>query len=165
LRAEQRSALPESYCKPPETRQKIPRNTLILRENGTGWGGRIRTYGTRYQKALPYHLATPQLCGGNYDVWPGSARAKIQKMSPRPDFFLRRELPPGEALICELRSSDRSRRPAVLCGSPRPDRQRLRAAQPQIQGFRRPQPNWVCWRRRAPGPSRHCPESPGRRSL
>ena len=26
-----------------------------------GWGGRIRTYGTRYQKALPYRLATPQL--------------------------------------------------------------------------------------------------------
>tara|TARA_B100001093_G_scaffold183380_1_gene176021 strand:+ start:685 stop:870 length:186 start_codon:yes stop_codon:yes gene_type:complete len=25
-----------------------------------GWGGRIRTYGTRYQKALPYRLATPQ---------------------------------------------------------------------------------------------------------
>ena len=25
-----------------------------------GWGGRIRTYGTRYQKPLPYHLATPQ---------------------------------------------------------------------------------------------------------
>jgi hypothetical protein len=25
----------------------------------TGWGGRIRTYGTRYQKALPYRLATP----------------------------------------------------------------------------------------------------------
>ena len=30
-------------------------------ENDTaGWGGRIRTYGTRYQKPLPYHLATPQ---------------------------------------------------------------------------------------------------------
>ncbi len=28
---------------------------------GVGWGGRIRTYGTRYQKPLPYHLATPQL--------------------------------------------------------------------------------------------------------
>ena len=28
---------------------------------GVGWGGRIRTYGTRYQKALPYRLATPQL--------------------------------------------------------------------------------------------------------
>ena len=28
-----------------------------------GWGGRIRTYGTRYQKALPYRLATPQLRG------------------------------------------------------------------------------------------------------
>ena len=26
-----------------------------------GWGGRIRTYGTRYQKPTPYHLATPQL--------------------------------------------------------------------------------------------------------
>ena len=29
----------------------------------TGWGGRIRTYGTRYQKPLPYHLATPQRAG------------------------------------------------------------------------------------------------------
>lgn len=26
----------------------------------SGWGGRIRTYGTRYQKPLPYLLATPQ---------------------------------------------------------------------------------------------------------
>lgn len=25
-----------------------------------GWGGRIRTYDTRYQKPLPYRLATPQ---------------------------------------------------------------------------------------------------------
>ena len=25
-----------------------------------GWGGRIRTYGTRYQKPMPYRLATPQ---------------------------------------------------------------------------------------------------------
>lgn len=29
-----------------------------------GWGGRIRTYDTRYQKPLPYHLATPQLWQG-----------------------------------------------------------------------------------------------------
>lgn len=29
----------------------------------TGWGGRIRTYGARYQKPVPYHLATPQQCG------------------------------------------------------------------------------------------------------
>ena len=28
-----------------------------------GWGGRIRTYGTRDQNPLPYRLATPQhLC-------------------------------------------------------------------------------------------------------
>ena len=26
----------------------------------TGWGGRIRTCEWRHQKALPYHLATPQ---------------------------------------------------------------------------------------------------------
>ena len=26
-----------------------------------GWGGRIRTYGTRDQNPMPYHLATPQL--------------------------------------------------------------------------------------------------------
>ncbi len=32
----------------------------------TGWGGRIRTCGTRYQKPLPYHLATPQPCGATY---------------------------------------------------------------------------------------------------
>ena len=30
-----------------------------------GWGGRIRTYDTRYQKPMPYHLATPQyFCPG-----------------------------------------------------------------------------------------------------
>ena len=31
----------------------------------SGWGGRIRTYDTRYQKPLPYHLATPQRCPGH----------------------------------------------------------------------------------------------------
>lgn len=30
-----------------------------------GWGGRIRTYGTRDQNPLPYHLATPQRF-----IWP-----------------------------------------------------------------------------------------------
>ena len=37
-----------------------------LRSSGfgkNGWGGRIRTYGTLYQKQLPYRLATPQRCG------------------------------------------------------------------------------------------------------
>ena len=32
--------------------------TYLLKENG--WGGRIRTYGTRDQNPLPYRLATPQ---------------------------------------------------------------------------------------------------------
>jgi hypothetical protein len=34
-----------------------PRDLLDLE---VGWGGRIRTYDTQYQKLLPYHLATPQ---------------------------------------------------------------------------------------------------------
>ena len=34
---------------------------------GNGWGGRIRTYGTLYQKQLPYRLATPQQWRDVYD--------------------------------------------------------------------------------------------------
>src|SRR5512139_4347355 len=30
------------------------------REDSVGWGGRIRTCECRYQKPVPYHLATPQ---------------------------------------------------------------------------------------------------------
>ncbi len=33
-----------------------------MRNLNFGWGGRIRTYGTRDQNPMPYHLATPQLC-------------------------------------------------------------------------------------------------------
>lgn len=49
-------------------------------EGGAGWGGRIRTYGTRYQKALPYRLATPHQQGGGYDKLRGAS-------SPRSHFF------------------------------------------------------------------------------
>ena len=31
----------------------------------SGWGARIRTWECRYQKPVPYHLATPQLRGGH----------------------------------------------------------------------------------------------------
>jgi hypothetical protein len=41
-------------------------NTSGIRKNA-GWGGRIRTYGTCYQKALPYRLATPHQRGIEYD--------------------------------------------------------------------------------------------------
>ena len=34
---------------------------------GSGWDGRIRTYGTLYQKQLPYHLATSQQWRDVYD--------------------------------------------------------------------------------------------------
>ena len=33
---------------------------ICLLKDYDGWGGRSRTYDARYQKALPYHLATPQ---------------------------------------------------------------------------------------------------------
>ena len=32
----------------------------LLSLSRDGWGGRIRTYGTRDQNPLPYRLATPQ---------------------------------------------------------------------------------------------------------
>ena len=32
----------------------------MLLKSRSGWGGRIRTYGTRDQNPLPYRLATPQ---------------------------------------------------------------------------------------------------------
>ena len=35
---------------------------LNVTDAKNGWGGRIRTYDTRYQKPMPYHLATPQFC-------------------------------------------------------------------------------------------------------
>jgi hypothetical protein len=38
----------------------IRKRSKRKRECKTIWGGRIRTSDTRYQKPLPYHLATPQ---------------------------------------------------------------------------------------------------------
>ena len=37
-----------------------------MTEDYLGWDGRIRTYGTLYQKQLPYHLATSQQVGRMY---------------------------------------------------------------------------------------------------
>jgi hypothetical protein len=36
------------------------RNGVYETELSVGWGGRIRTCECRYQKPVPYHLATPQ---------------------------------------------------------------------------------------------------------
>lgn len=47
----------------------------------TGWGGRIRTCGTRYQKPLPYHLATPQPWRRYYCRCSGGARPQNAKSS------------------------------------------------------------------------------------
>ena len=54
---------------------KIPRyrqiglllNWVGLFYVGNGWGSGIRTYGTLYQKQLPYRLATPQQWRDIYD--------------------------------------------------------------------------------------------------
>ena len=43
----------------------------------SGWGGRIRTYDTRYQKPMPYHLATPQSRSGR--------NVAIQERAIKPD--------------------------------------------------------------------------------
>src|SRR6056297_841860 len=42
-----------------ECPQRYPVDDADEKER-TGWGGRIRTYDTRYQKPMPYRLATPQ---------------------------------------------------------------------------------------------------------
>ena len=39
---------------------------LFQKMRKAGWDGRIRTYDTRYQKPMPYHLATSQQRGAGY---------------------------------------------------------------------------------------------------
>ena len=71
-----------------------------------GWGGRIRTYGTRYQKPMPYHLATPQLWRRIYPSCLAGARAK-------PAFF---------SQLCHLArccGAHGPRPPQTLCERPR----------------------------------------------
>lgn len=59
---------------------------------GNGWGGRIRTYDTCYQKALPYHLATPQL-GALISLSPHPVQPLFTEMWPLElEFFLRARL-------------------------------------------------------------------------
>ena len=43
-----------------ESRDDDQLGKAAMTEPGDGWGGRIRTYAWRYQKPLPYRLATPQ---------------------------------------------------------------------------------------------------------
>lgn len=63
------------------------RGSDFIRFSGKpGWGGRIRTYGTRYQKPLPYHLATPQ------QVWRLSNLVGWRLQEPDAGFLW---LPPG----------------------------------------------------------------------
>ena len=45
---------------------------------GPGWGGRIRTSEWRYQKPLPYHLATPHRCA------PSRMRRALAQPATRP---------------------------------------------------------------------------------
>ena len=56
-----------------------------------GWGGRIRTYGTCYQKALPYHLATPHQRRSDYDeASSGSSPEFVKSAIPFHHFCVRR---------------------------------------------------------------------------
>ncbi len=56
----------------------ICRDRCLIR---AGWGGRIRTYDTRYQKPLPYHLATPQQRGAKYAAGGGGSSPDREKIS------------------------------------------------------------------------------------
>src|SRR5512132_2726211 len=53
----------------------VPKTGLINFEK-SGWGGRIRTCECRYQKPVPYHLATPQQARvrGPYSPAPSSEK-------------------------------------------------------------------------------------------
>ncbi len=67
--------------------------TAIRNQLSAGWGGRIRTCECRYQKPVPYHLATPQqahplLCGEarliaarTPEGRPNGRRSAIRRMS------------------------------------------------------------------------------------
>ncbi len=54
---------------------------MSLSREITGWDGRIRTYGTLYQKQLPYHLATSQQRGGEYDEGAGCSSPEMGKLA------------------------------------------------------------------------------------
>ncbi len=66
--AQHRVSSPNAAPQTPGKAPGSPSGSQALKKAGVaGWGGRIRTYDTRYQKPLPYHLATPQRCCANYD--------------------------------------------------------------------------------------------------
>ena len=88
-------------------------------ERNDGWDGRIRTYGTLYQKQLPYHLATSQRCEGasTQSLWrvqehPRREFAKNPHVSRRKRNINRPVRVPGQ-------SSNRKRltRPARACAA------------------------------------------------
>lgn len=64
--------------------QRNLRNTVtnkIIQNRNDGWGARIRTWECRYQKPVPYHLATPQQNEGKYKVSTRNAIGAEKKFS------------------------------------------------------------------------------------
>ena len=49
-----------AVCREPKLHSGKTSVLIGLKQQKAGWDGRIRTYGTLYQKQLPYHLATSQ---------------------------------------------------------------------------------------------------------
>src|SRR5437773_9645929 len=71
-----------------------------------GWGGRIRTYGCRIQRPVPYHLATPQYQVSDLERDHYSERDKGDPLRPSACQYSRRDTvtagktrQPGSALI------------------------------------------------------------------
>ncbi len=47
------------------SRRRLDRQRTVVKILRIGWGARIRTWECRYQKPVPYRLATPQSVGIN----------------------------------------------------------------------------------------------------
>ena len=72
-----------------------------------GWDGRIRTYGTLYQKQLPYHLATSQRVGVISPECGGVQYLSGEKVGRISEFILEPCL--GQSRLCSIGEDQRGR--------------------------------------------------------
>src|SRR5690606_13589163 len=82
-----RPSAPTPRSRSSKRRRRGPRpdDTLLVESRrpaaGSGWGGRLRTREWRYQKPLPYHLATPQQRSGGRSISRATARRNVDAVA------------------------------------------------------------------------------------
>ena len=83
----------------------------------TGWGGRIRTSGTRNQNPLPYHLATPQLPSWGWAPSPRGSTSTVPFRGGPPPYtrspFGRQSRPAAHAFCSPAHVAALIRRPRL----------------------------------------------------